>query len=48
MKRANPAVIGGFIVGAVILAIAGVMILGSGRLFTESIKAISQKEYPSS
>ena len=29
MKRANPAVIGGFIVGAVILAMAGVMIFGS-------------------
>jgi paraquat-inducible protein B len=40
MKRANPAVIGGFIVGAVILAIAGVMILGSGRLFTETIKCV--------
>jgi phospholipid/cholesterol/gamma-HCH transport system substrate-binding protein len=40
MKRANLAVIGGFIVGAVVLAIAGVMILGSGRLFTETIKCV--------
>jgi paraquat-inducible protein B len=40
MKRANPAVIGGFIVGAVILVIAGVMMLGSGKLFTESIKCV--------
>jgi paraquat-inducible protein B len=40
MKRANPAVIGGFIVGAVILAIAGVMILGSGKLFTGSMKCV--------
>ncbi len=40
MKRANPAVIGGFIVGAVVLAIAGVMILGSGKLFTETIKCV--------
>ena len=40
MKRANPAIIGGFIVGAVVLAMAGVMMLGSGRLFTESIKCV--------
>ena len=40
MKRANPAVIGGFIVGAVVLAIAGVMMLGSGKLFTETIKCV--------
>lgn len=40
MKRANPAVIGGFIIGAVVLAIAGVMMLGSGRLFTETIKCV--------
>jgi amino acid permease len=40
MKRANPAVIGGFIVGAVILVIAGVMTVGSGKLFTESIKRL--------
>ena len=40
MKRANPAVIGGFIVGAVVLAIAGVMTVGSGKLFTESIKCV--------
>jgi paraquat-inducible protein B len=40
MKRANPAVIGGFIVGAVVLAIAGVMILGSGKLFAETIKCV--------
>ena len=40
MKRANPAIIGGFIVGAVVLAIAGVMMVGSGKLFTESIKCV--------
>src|SRR4030095_7622994 len=40
MKRANLAVIGGFIVGAVVLAIAGVMVLGSGKLFTETIKCV--------
>jgi paraquat-inducible protein B len=40
MKRANPAVIGGFIVGAVVLAIAGVMIFGSGKLFAGTIKCV--------
>jgi paraquat-inducible protein B len=40
MKRANLAVIGGFIVGAVVLSIAGVIILGSGKLFTETIKCV--------
>jgi paraquat-inducible protein B len=40
MKRANPAVIGGFIVGAVILALAGVTLLGSGKLFAETIKGV--------
>ncbi len=40
MKEANPAVIGGFIVGAVVLAIAGVVILGSGKLLTETIKCV--------
>ena len=40
MKRANPAVIGGFIVGAVVLAIAGVMMFGSGKLFAGTIKCV--------
>jgi paraquat-inducible protein B len=40
MKRANPAVIGGFIVGAVVLALAGVMIFGSGKLFAGTIKCV--------
>jgi paraquat-inducible protein B len=40
MKRANPAVIGGFIVGAVVLVIAGVMILGSGKFFTETFTCV--------
>jgi len=40
MKRANPAVIGGFIVGAVVLAIAGVMLFGSGKLFAGTIKCV--------
>jgi paraquat-inducible protein B len=32
-KRANPAVIGGFVVGAVALAVIGVAVFGSGRYF---------------
>jgi paraquat-inducible protein B len=32
-KRANPAVIGAFVVGAVVLAVVGVVLFGSGRLF---------------
>ena len=32
-KRSSPAVIGGFVVGAVALAVVGVAVFGSGRLF---------------
>lgn len=35
-KRANPAIIGGFVVGAVALAILGVAAFGSGRYFREA------------
>ena len=35
-KRANPAVIGAFVVGAVVLAIAGIVAFGSGRYFREA------------
>lgn len=35
-KRANPSVIGAFVVGALALAIAGVILIGGGRLFTET------------
>ncbi len=34
-KRANPAVIGGFVVGAVALIVIGVLLLGGGRFLTE-------------
>jgi paraquat-inducible protein B len=34
-KRANPAVIGGFVVGAVALTVIGVLLLGVGRFLTE-------------
>ena len=32
-RKANPAMIGAFVVGAVILAVAGILIFGSGQLF---------------
>ncbi len=32
-KRANPAIVGAFVVGAVVLAVAAVALFGSGRLF---------------
>ena len=40
MRRANPAIIGGFILGAVVLVIAGVMILGSGKFFKETVAGV--------
>ena len=39
-KKANPTIIGGFIVGAVILAVACVLIFGSGQFLTETIKYV--------
>jgi paraquat-inducible protein B len=35
-KRANPALIGAFIVGAIILAVAGVLVFGSGRFLKQT------------
>jgi paraquat-inducible protein B len=40
MRRTKPALIGGFIMGAVVLVIAGVMILGSGKLFTSTFTCV--------
>ncbi len=36
-KQANPTVIGGFVVGAVVLVVAGILIFGSGRFLAEKI-----------
>lgn len=35
-KKANPAVVGSFVIGAVILAIAAIFVFGSGRLFKKT------------
>ena len=39
-RKANPAVIGAFVVGAVILAVAGILIFGSGKLFKHTSKYV--------
>lgn len=39
-KRAKPATIGGFVVGALVLLIAGVLLFGSGRFLTERLKYV--------
>ena len=36
MKRASPTVIGAFVVGAVVLAVGGLMLFGSGPLFRKA------------
>jgi paraquat-inducible protein B len=35
-KRANPVVIGAFVVGAIALAVLGIVVFGSGRLFADT------------
>ena len=35
-KRSNPALIGAFIVGAIVLAVAGVLVFGSGRFLKQT------------
>lgn len=40
MKRANPAVIGGFILGALALAVAAIFVIGSGNLFQEKFRCV--------
>src|SRR5262249_52470633 len=39
-KRANPAIIGGFVIGAIVLAIAGTLIFGSGKFFVDAVNAV--------
>jgi paraquat-inducible protein B len=40
MKRGNPAIIGGFILGAIALMVAGLLILGSGKFFVKTDRAV--------
>jgi paraquat-inducible protein B len=40
-KRANPALIGGFVLGGVLLAVIAVVVFGSGRLFRDTETFIS-------
>jgi paraquat-inducible protein B len=39
-RQANPAAIGGFVVGAVGLIIAGVLIFGSGKFFSDAVPCV--------
>ena len=39
-KQANKTVIGIFVVGAIALVIAAVLILGSGKLFKQTLRAV--------
>jgi paraquat-inducible protein B len=39
-KKANPAVIGAFVVGAIALAVAGLLIFGSGRMFRHTLQFV--------
>jgi paraquat-inducible protein B len=36
VKRANPTLVGGFVLGALVLALVGIAVFGSGRLFRET------------
>jgi paraquat-inducible protein B len=36
VKRANPTLVGGFVLGALVLALVGIALFGSGRLFRET------------
>lgn len=40
MNKANPAVVGGFVVGAVVLVIAGILVLSSGQLLQEKLNYV--------
>ena len=39
-KQANTKLIGGFVIGAVVLVMAGILLFGSGKLFTEQKKFV--------
>ena len=39
-KRANPALIGAFVLGAIALTVAAVVTIGSGHLFRNTLKFV--------
>jgi paraquat-inducible protein B len=39
-RKANPALIGAFVIGALALAVIGVVVLGSGRFFRETVQCV--------
>jgi paraquat-inducible protein B len=43
-KKANPTVVGGFVVGAVVLAVGGIITFGKGDLFAEEFKYVAHFE----
>lgn len=40
-RAANPAVVGGFVIGAITLIVASVLVFGSGRLFQDRLAAVA-------
>lgn len=39
-KKANPAIVGLFVLGAIVLAVVGVLVFGSGKLFRNTVEAV--------
>lgn len=39
-RQASPAVIGGFVIGALVLVVAGILVFGSGRFFANTSRAV--------
>jgi paraquat-inducible protein B len=39
-RQASPAVIGGFVVGALVLVVVGILVFGSGRFFADTDRAV--------
>jgi paraquat-inducible protein B len=43
-KQANPTVVGSFVVGATVLAVAGILVFGGGTFFEEEFRAVAHFE----
>ena len=39
-RQASPAVIGGFVVGALVLVVLGILVFGSGRFFADTDRVV--------